>query len=241
MRHGDVGHIPHRRCQIVDALDVDRNGRQPLQDHGVCFRFIPFPHPVRVPVRPSDVRPRARVSFPKHVGGALRRSVQQVGAEAVSDFPMRRAVRREESRSPFCLPALRMDGKTIAADAAANEFELSVCVLPAPSTATSNLVDRSYAIQRWPDCDDRERKTRSASGLRRLHFCSPSGLNRTKNAETRETHPRPDRHKIFCTSYLRCAQWRRRELHPRLGWRKAFCERTLWQVHPGAVGSVSGL
>ena len=94
LRNGCVAHIPHRRCQIVNALHVDRNRRQPLQDHGSDFRFIPFPKPIRVPVSPACVAACAWFSLGS-TKLRLCQSVPQGGAEAISDLPVGRAIRRE--------------------------------------------------------------------------------------------------------------------------------------------------
>ena len=53
--------VADRRRQFLDALDVDRDRRQPFEDHGSGSRLIQSPDPKRVPVSPADMRPWAGI------------------------------------------------------------------------------------------------------------------------------------------------------------------------------------
>ncbi len=118
LRDGCVAHITHRCCQIFDVLHVDRNRRQPFQDHGSSVRIIPFANPIRVPVGPADVRPRARVGSGRVIRRApLCRSSPQGGAQAISDLPMSRTIRGIQTQSLFLFLGLRVGGTAIAAAA----------------------------------------------------------------------------------------------------------------------------
>ena len=100
LRDACVAHIPHRCCQIVNVLHVDRDRRQPFQDHGSSVRLIPFPNPIRVPVSPADVRPRA-AWVP--VGSSEPRSVEACLKAAPRRYPTSQCVGRSggNRRSPF--------------------------------------------------------------------------------------------------------------------------------------------
>jgi hypothetical protein len=111
-----MAHIPDGRCQVVNALHVDRDWRHPLEYDDSGFRLAQFADPIRVPVRPADVRARGRVcsdALQGMVSGRIGRGRHSRPSPLVDAFFIALAgLVTHSGKTPYLNPSICVGSKT---------------------------------------------------------------------------------------------------------------------------------